>query len=125
MSTKAKLACLLLVLSLTAFAAADISAQCCPGTWWGGMYSCYGEYYGWSFEQPPYFACYPPVYYRIRSESVHYSSVPWVYRPATAPAKPLLIDNPYVDGNTAGSDAAGSSAAKPLRLANAYAAAQS
>jgi hypothetical protein len=96
------------------------------GCWW--PYS--GPYAGGSWEELPYFAVFPPVYYRgVTPRTYGYSPFAWVGEAAapqrfvaseTSGGAPLVVINQYVAGNVARQVPVSAAAPPPLLIKNPY-----
>jgi hypothetical protein len=106
-------------------------------------YGWYGYGPGWSgwglnptnyVPAPPYYAVHPPVYYSSQLTARHYGASPFAWqpglqpitylgRPQAAPApEPQLVENPYVAGARATSQArpGDQATARPMSMTNPY-----
>jgi hypothetical protein len=79
---------------------------------WPWAYGYYGGY-DWAFQRsallnnqlPPYYAMFPPVYYRAPIEARTYGTSPFALPPcnceqAKGPVQPAMIENPYIKEKT-------------------------
>jgi hypothetical protein len=97
------------LLSTSAGMMIGIAVLCATGSAradWPWDYGYYGGY-NWGFQRyaltnnqmPPYFAMFPPVYYRAPIQARTYGVSPFAYPPCEcrhAAVKPEVIENPYV-----------------------------
>ncbi|MCE9544784.1 MAG: hypothetical protein K8T25_04595 [Planctomycetia bacterium] len=129
-----KTAARVLALSIVVLAAAASGREAEAGWPWGCGYGGYGGGYNWGFQQyaltnnqmPPYFAMYPPVYYRLPFGGRTYGSSPFAY-PAeqvqyVAP-RPVVVENQYVPAAKAKSTASSNGTSRriaPMIVLNPY-----
>jgi hypothetical protein len=91
-----------------------------PGCWCPYI----GGYSSSSWEQLPYFAVFPPVYYHgVTPRTYGYSPFAYVAQAPSSDsscATPLVVINQYVAGNAAGQPPASTAAPAPRLIKNPY-----